>query len=314
MRKQDIVYHFYMYIVLVYMFAPPSPQAPPALLAQSALQAQAHKTPYQIPSDVYVGDIGKLVYPLDDFFLHVKDSGARWDDGYSASGVTILAAELDRGGKALIITFQAWRAGLIVLPAITLGGEELSGIHVRVKSVLDIKDVSLVLAPPENPLLAPGSLWLLIAAVFAVLAPLCMLAFACMYGKSIYKAIVENAKIDKPRRVVLRNIKKYRRNMEKGSISAGEFLAALCRDFRAFISILHAVECDALTSAEFRFLDIAGSGRLARLLREADALRFSGSPPPKEAALRFAGDIVLEVDTQCENVRAGRRRDGEGAR
>ncbi|MDR0550828.1 MAG: hypothetical protein LBG72_02285 [Spirochaetaceae bacterium] len=259
--------------------------------------------PYQIPSEVTVGDTGKLVYPLDEFFLNIQKGAALWEN--DGGDIEILNVEYDRSGKALIISFRSWRAGMLTLPAITLGGETLSGLQVYVVSVLAKNDAALVLLPQEGPLNPPGTFWLLVLASTLFILGILAVLFAVVYGKSAYRVIAENARIRMPRRRIIRRIKKFKRRLQKGKIDSGIFLSLVCFEFRDFIDRVHAIDCAALTAGEFRLLNIEGHERIAGLLENADSLRFSGKTIQEDSALCFTQRLLNEVEIQCAPAEAG---------
>lgn len=255
---------------------------------------------YQIPSVVYIGDVAKLVFPLDDFFLHIQNLQTHWEQTKEQRAeLDIISVEADPILKALVVQFQAWKPGVIVLPPITIGGEELAGLRLTISSYLSREEVPLVLAPQEGPLVVPGTFWLLFAAALAGVILILAALFIILYSKGAYKMILESAKIYKPKRRIMRNVQKFRKKLEKGKIGNMDFLAALCVEFRSFVGLVYAIDCGALTSGEFEALDITERGRLAAFLSGADALRFCGKEPHKDQTLVFAGTLLEEVDSIC---------------
>ena len=255
---------------------------------------------YQIPGVVYIGDVAKLVYPLDDFFLNIHDLQAYWDKAAVQNAeLDIISVDVDVGLKALVVVFQAWKPGIIVLPPVTIGGEELSGLRLTISSYLSREEVPLVLAPQEGPLAVPGTFWLLFAAGLVCVILILAVLFIILYSKGAYKMILENAKIYKPKRRIMRNVKKIRKKLEKGRIENKDFLSALCVEFRTFVGLLYAIDCGALTSGELQALDIDERGRLSTFLSGADALRFSGKEPQKNQTLSFADNLLEEVNSIC---------------
>jgi hypothetical protein len=175
----------------------------------------------------------------------------------------------------------------------------LSGVRVQINSVLAKEGASLVLFPQEGPLQAPGTFWLIVLLLFALISGILTLFFVIIYGKTAYKFIMERARITWPARRMIRWIARSKNKFQKGKIGTGEFFAGLCREFRVFIGQMYMIECTALTAQEFRFLPIAGSVRAADLLAGADRLRFSGKETPHERALEFAAEILADVEKRC---------------
>ncbi|MDR2601394.1 MAG: hypothetical protein LBC53_02935 [Spirochaetaceae bacterium] len=267
-------------------------------MIKNFIYAQVLDKPYQIPGEIYVGDSGKLVFPLDDFFLNTNNGGVTWEEAPDGS-VTILAAEINRNAGNITVTFQAWRTGAVMFPAIIIGGEKLSGLQANINSVLEKEGASIALLPQKEPLAAPGAFWIISLFVFIIFIFAALVVFVIIYGKNIYKILYDSSKVRRPRARVMRSIKKLKNKLKKDRIQTGEFLAAICREFRVFISILHTIDCYALTPNEFYGLNIAGRRRLSAFLSSADEMRFSGRERGKDEALVFADEMEKEVERQC---------------
>jgi hypothetical protein len=260
--------------------------------------------PYLIPQTVFVGDQGRLVYPLKDAVLPEKSLVLDMpEDLPKARDLIISRIELDRrGGDArLLIDFQAFAPGLIPLPPVEIASRSFTGLEVRVTSILE-SDEDLVLSPPAPPLAVPGTVLIIYGAVFAAI----VVILGAVFGGLWYGNRLDYFRIRGLRRRALRNmwrmLRRIRFALGKNKTGEGEALTLVSLEFRNFLSCFSGMNCRAMVPGEFLGLPSLfppedgtapsdTGGFLRDLFRRCDILRFSGGVIDRGITFNVMEDI-----------------------
>jgi hypothetical protein len=259
---------------------------------------------YLIPQTVFVGDLGRLVYPLKDtvppgenLVLDIPKDLPRVKD------LIITRVELDRreGDARLLIDFQAFAPGLIPLPPVEIASRSFTGLEIRVASILE-SDEDLVLSPPASPLAVPGTVLVIYGAVFAVI----VFILGVVFGGFWYGKHLDYFRARSLRRRTLRNIRRILRRIRialgKNKTGEGEALTLVSSEFRTFLSCFSGMNCRAMVPGEFLRLPPLfppeegkapsdTGGFLRDLFRRCDTLRFSGGAIDCGTAIGILEDI-----------------------
>jgi hypothetical protein len=211
---------------------------------------------YQTPPVLYVGDRGSLVYPLD-VFIPLPEGGLVFPDGFPRTeDIIINKIDLDRQRRRVIIEFQAFRTGVVSLPAIPFGSIELKGLQVNISSILDSDKSSMTLSPSAGTIAAPGTFWMITA--FSALLALGLIVITLLFAKG--GAIFTGAR-NRLRTFILRcwinfTIRRLEKRLRCGEISEKDTLALLSSGIRVFLSRFWMMPCYSLSAEEFRYLTI----------------------------------------------------------
>ncbi|GHT78770.1 hypothetical protein FACS1894130_05960 [Spirochaetia bacterium] len=289
------------------------------LLSVSGVFAQESNTrpdaAYLIPQTVFVGDGGRLVFPLGSAFSGVK--GEVLDDPDllpKARDIVISRVELEnsksaRTGKPdtprLLVDFTAYTPGFIELPPIKIAGFTFTGLEVGIASILEAEGNSRVLSPPAPPLAVPGTMGMIYGTVFGIIV---LILGSLFFGTRGLPMLRRYGKRQRRRRMI-RSIGKLLKQL-RGAVSGTnvpgteETAAALDRlngELRLFLESLTGEACRTMVPEEFLTLpplDGPGSeGSEARspdslgaqyggaffcdVFLRCDAMRFSGRPPER---------------------------------
>jgi hypothetical protein len=260
--------------------------------------------PYLIPQTVFVGDLGRLVYPLKDTVLPEKSLILDMPrDLPKAKDLIITRIELDHreGDARLLIDFQAFAPGLISLPPVEIASRSFTGLEIKVTSILE-SDEDLVLSPPAPPLAVPGTILIIYGAVFAAI----VVILGAVFGGLWYGNRLDYFRIRGLRRRALRNIWKILRRIRfalgRNKTEEGEALTLVSLEFRDFLSCFSGMNCRAMVPGEFMGLPSLfppeegktssdTGGFLRDLFRRCDILRFSGGVIDRGMAFSVMEDI-----------------------
>jgi hypothetical protein len=267
--------------------------------------AQDLPAPYQIPQIIYIGDKGRLVYPLDGFFSNQENGALPHDDIETDSDIIISSIEINNG--RLVIDFQAFRTGMIPLPIIVISGEPISGLEVYVSSLLDSADNVTVLSPAALPISAPGTLWIIVSIIFIIIL-IFISAFLFLFrGGNFFTAITLKIKKIRIIRKTQKAIKKLKLNLEKENTDARTALSGISNELRFFLDNFFNMDCRSMVPLEFLNLIFPDHSGLAekytakffsQFFENCDRLRFSGGLVTAETVL----GIILEVETLTTSI------------
>jgi hypothetical protein len=267
--------------------------------------------PYQIPQTVYIGDKGRLVYPLDGFFSNQKNGALPLDGLDTDDAILISSIEIDNG--RLVVDFQAFRTGAIPLPVIVINGEPLSGLEVYISSLLDGSDNVTVLSPAAAPLSAPGTLWIVVSIIFIVILIFTVTFLFLFRGGNFFSVLQRRIKKARIIRKTQKAVKKLKINLEKENISARTALSGISNELRVFLDNFFNTDCRSMVPLEFLdmvFPDDSGLDPkytprfFYHFFENCDKLRFSGGVVTAETVRA----IILEVETLTASIKLGVRR------
>ncbi len=284
----------YLLAVLIPPLAYPDNSGKEASSSQSEILSAA-----QVPPQVFVGDKARLVLTLApkasaatrSFIIDVEDKLPQ------SKSVHITRIQLDTNGKnpKMIVDFIPFEPGTIMLPPLEIGPYVINRQLVEIASVLEADQGGMETAPPEEPLLIPGTRLLLYGTIGFLFFLVLGLFAALMWGSAWYARLQSWLK----KRNTLRNLKKSLGQLEhhqEKNISPAE-IGILIGYLRLYIQLQTGISCAAKTSMEIADqADIFPHPELAlvlaQIIGQSDALRFSGK-----------GVSALELENLCLDIK-----------
>jgi hypothetical protein len=251
--------------------------------------------PYIIPQTIFVGDKGRLVFPLGFAFAGTEGAVIQGGDLPRSPDLVISRVELERRGAAarLLVDFQAYIPGLILLPPIEIASHIFTGLEVTVSSILSVEQRGMVLSGPAEPLAAPGTAVMIYGIILGIILLLLSLVLGGFWGKTRLRSFSERIRRRRVIRAMGRSLKRLRSAGADRADRNRETLETLSREFRTFLGILTGTNCRAMVPREFLVLPALGTGyglspsALSELFRHCDTLRFSGTDIEKEAVFNL---------------------------
>lgn len=296
MRHPFLVYGFFFFFLL-----------PLSLTAQTGEGSSAGTLkPYMIPQIVFVADRGRLAVPLGPAFSEAVP-GPQTPPLSQNRDLVIHRIEVEQGngGRRLLIDFQAFAPGDLELPPIEIGSETISGLSVKVSSILASEgDEGRSLSPPAPAMPVPGTAFLIYGSIFGFFL---LLLLTILGGIWTFPWLRKYLVRSRQRRII-RSMERILDRL-KAALPPGEGVAALDRilsefssEFRIFLGCFAPVNCRSMVPAEFLALpvfSVPGGGDLGdmeeadreilsgpflhKLFRHSDILRFSGAVVTREA-------------------------------
>jgi hypothetical protein len=280
-----------------------------------SVQAQSNSKitgPYQVPTTIYIGDRGKLIFPLDRFFNTVNNADAlniKIPNKIDSDDIIINKIEYDKLKTRLIIDFQCFRTGIVRLPPITFGNNVLDGMEVNIASLLDSGNSSFILHPHIEPLAARGTIWLISLSLLCAVIIIFVIFIVITNGKKILVLVRDNLKYKYFIFLFDHNIKHMNKNAEKGKINYSEMLSFLSVEFRKFLSRFLVLPCVSMVPEEFLQIDIpalAPSNRkefLYNFFSQCDSLRFSGDNITAESVNRVIEEARSFIHSELQETK-----------
>jgi hypothetical protein len=252
-------------------------------------------TPYIIPQRIFVGDKGRLVFPLGSAFAGTEGTVIQGADLPRSKDLVISRVELEcRGASArLLVDFQAYIPGLILLPPIEIASHTFTGLEVSISSILSVEQRGMVLSEPAEPLAAPGTAVMIYGTILGIIFLLLALTLGGFWGKTRLNSFTEGIRRRRVIRAMGRSLKRLRSAGADKTDKNREILETLSGEFRTFLGILMGTNCRAMVPREFLTLPALGTGyglspsALSELFRHCDTLRFSGAAIEKEAVFNL---------------------------
>ncbi len=264
-----------------------------------------------VPPSLFVGDRGRLIVPLKDteapgtpqnVVIDVTDRLPQTRD------VKLYRVELDGRSSPprMIIDFAAYAPGLVDLPKISVGSRSLSGLQIRISSILESSSPAQPLSPPEGPIMAPGTGVLIYGSGSVLLLIIVGGLFLFLRGKPWINAYKERRRKNLALRSLRRILDKLLAELERGTMVSEELLTILSTELRSFLTFRFGYNFLSLTPSEFYRLPegiIPGetADYLRSLFQECDNLRFSGQTVAPEtlrtllsSAYAFADRFIAE--------------------
>ena len=266
--------------------------------------------PYLVPQTIFVGDRGRLVVPLSSLFSgaapFVLDNPGELPQ---SPDLLIRRIELERrgGSSRLLIDFIPFAPGMLYLPDLEFlfpkeGSDALPALKIQVATILT--PTNMALSEPASPLTVPGTSLLIYGTVILVLIILFAGIGFSILGPRYFPEFWERFH----RRYRLRGMARFLRRLRQEcsqdkDIIPGNYLTILSAKWREFLSLFTGINCQSLTAVEFLELPLEGTaldpGRLCRLFRNWDTLRFSGQGMSVEdlfAAMDEVNKFVIALD------------------
>jgi hypothetical protein len=277
--------------------------------------------PYLIPQTIFVGDKGRLVFPLGrDTDISAAGAVIQGADLPQSRDLVISRVELEQRGASvrLLIDFQAFIPGRIALPPIEIAFKEngashtFTGLEVTVSSILQAE--GMVLSEPLEPLAAPGTAALIYGTILGIILLFLALTLTGFRGKIRLRDFAERWRRRRVIRAMERNIKRLLAALAAAAAGReGEILETLSGEFRTCLGVLTGINCRAMVPGEFLALPALGDrlalspAALSELFRRCDTLRFSGAGIEPAAAGRLL-DEFKEMTLLLEAAEKDRRR------
>jgi hypothetical protein len=271
-------------------------------------RADDSRAPYQIPQTIYIGDHGRLVYPLNGFFLNQEDGPSDFTpptlpDSESPGDIIINGVEVI--GENLIIDFQVFKTGIAQLPPIVISGETLSGLEVYVSSILEESGDLTILSPSAQPLNAPGTIWIIITIVLVVIFAVAFLFLFVFKGGAFFSGLKHQLRHRRIIHQTQKAIKKLKINLDRENIGAQTALAGIANELRLFLDNYFNIHCRAMAPPEFLKLSIPDSlaseysaNYFYEFFMKCDTIRFSGAAVSEDEVR----EIIAEVETLVASV------------
>jgi hypothetical protein len=251
---------------------------------------------------VFVGDRGTLVVPLGAV---PADFGAKPIAVPVSSGDLVIhrIAFERRGENAhLLIDFTAYRTGLFDVPPIADFPIPSSALRLSIASILT--PASMGLAPPAPPLAVPGTTVLIYGTAAGLISGLLVLLGVRLFWFRRFGAL---------RRLFLRKalIRRMRRlTVRLRAERAETALNLLSAELRSFVGRFFAIDCAAISAAEFAALpaltEVSDGAFLADLFRRMDALRFSAAAAPSAEVSSLLDAVARFITTLAERQKPER--------
>jgi hypothetical protein len=285
--------------------------------------ASGDNTPYIIPQTIFVGDKGRLVFPLGSAFAETESAVIQTADLPRSADLVISRVELERRGASarLLIDFQAYVPGLIVFPPIEIASHVFTGLEVNISSILSIERRGMVLSGPAEPLAAPGTAVMIYGTILGIILLFLSLALGGFWGKTRLSSFAERIRRRRVIRAMGRILKRLWNAGTDKTDKNRETLETLSREFRTFLGILTGTNCRAMVPREFLTLPALGTGyglspsALSELFRHCDTLRFSGAAIGKDAVFNLLEEFreLTDLLGAAEKDRYHPPRSGGGA-
>ncbi|GHV75358.1 hypothetical protein AGMMS49942_01790 [Spirochaetia bacterium] len=285
--------------------------------------------PYLIPRKIFVGDKGRLVFPLGhDTDISAIGAVIQGADLPQSRDLIISRVEVEQRGASvrLLVDFQAFTPGRIPLPPIKIAlngvSHTFTGLEVTVSSILQVEQRGMVLSGPLEPLAAPGTAALIYGTVLGIILLVLVLTLGGFWGKIRVKDFAERWRRRRVIRAMERNIKRLQSALagaEAGVGREGQILETLSGEFRTCLGILTGINCRAMVPREFLSLPALGGplalspAALSELFRRCDILRFSGAGI-EPAVVRKLLDEFKEMTFLLALAEKERYRGGKEAR
>ncbi|MDR3301444.1 MAG: hypothetical protein LBT01_02790 [Spirochaetaceae bacterium] len=274
-------------------------------VALSFAQQLDNNAPYQIPQTIYIGDRGRLVYPLDGFFSNQEDGELPLDNLPESGEIVINAVQLNNG--RLVVDFQAFKTGIISLPPIVVGEKTLSGLEVHIASILEGQGGLTVLSAAATPLSAPGTLWIISAFVLITILGIVILLLFLFRSGNVFLTLKRRIKHKRMIRQTQRAIKRLKMNLDKETIGTKTALSDISNELRIFIDKYFNIHCRAMVPQEFldiTFPEDSGASKkyspeyFYQFFTNCDTIRFSG----KNIAEKTVRGIIAEVEDFISSI------------
>jgi hypothetical protein len=261
--------------------------------------------PYSIPQTIFVGDKGRLVFPLGSAFAGIEGRVLQGADLGRTEDLTITRVELERRGTSarLLIDFQAYAPGVLELPPLEIASYTFSGLKVTISSILSLDQQGMVLSGPAEPLPAPGTAVMIYGTILGIILLLLGATLGTFWGKTRMGAFLEQLKRRRIIRAMGKNLRRLRSDLDRDgdSTQAGreaETLGVLSSEFRIYLGMFTGTNCRAMVPREFLGLPILPPGAafsgaaLSELFRRCDTLRFSGAGIGRDAVFALMDDFA----------------------
>jgi len=267
-------------------------------------QREAAGSSYQIPQTIYIGDRARLVRNLDMSFFDTGDRVIPPGDPQEDDDIVIHNIEIKNG--RLIIDFQAFRTGIISLPPVLIGGLEISGLEVKVSSLIESGNPA-ALSPFERPLNVPGTLWIIVLATVIIIAAITVVLILFFYGGRFFLNLRGGIRQQYIMLTTMRFIKKLRLSVKKENTAPQTALGEITTMLRIFLDRYFGLNCRSMVPSEFLAVTLP-PGRKAQdkytpeyffnFFTRCDTMRFSGQDVSMETVRGIIDEVEAFVKAQ----------------
>ena len=271
------------------------------LLSATPVPAQAGirtDQPFVLPQTIFVGDLGRMVVPLDRYFSEAEPFIVDTPERLPQTPVLVIRRiELERraGISRLLIDFIPFAPGTLPFPDIEFFSQEedsswedtysainipaITGLQVHVSSILTPSQMAL--SEPAPPLAVPGTSLLIYGTIVLILVVLFLGIGCSLWGSRHFWETWELIR----RKFLILGLKKFIRYIKEESSVENDrnpapYLSLLSGEFREFLSLFTGINCRSMTAGEFLRLPMEYTGLgpvyLSGLFQTWDTLRFSG--------------------------------------
>jgi hypothetical protein len=284
--------------------------------------------PYSIPQTIFVGDKGRLVFPLGSAFAGIEGKTLQGAELPRTRDLVISRVELERRGTTarLLIDFQAYTPGIIEIPPLEIASYTFTGLKVTISSILSLEQQGMVLSEPAEPLTAPGTAVMIYGTILGIIFLLLGATVGSFWGKTRFETFLTRLKRRRLMRTMGKNLRRLRSGLvrDTNETASGQdgreakALGVLSSEFRIYLGMLTGINCRSMVPREFLSLPILPPGEalsgnfLSELFRRCDTLRFSGEGIDRDAVLAlvddFAGFIAAQEAAEKDRRAAEKKR------
>jgi hypothetical protein len=229
-----------------------------------------------VPATVFVGDKGRLIYPLQDVIedndganaeVRLVQAGDAAGDtaGAAVAGDAVVAGEdgaigdivveglaFDRGQNSLIIDFRAYKVGDVAVPPVMVGRHRIDGITVKVSSVLENDVSTLTLSPLSAPMLAPGTGVLAVGLVAITVFLAVLIVWLRKGGLSRIRVLIVKHRKRKLIAASCKLLDRLKAGLDEKKLDAASALNKASHEFRVFLELFFNSPCLSFVPEEFQ--------------------------------------------------------------
>ncbi len=252
-----------------------------------------------LPSEYYVGDRAELRVRISTSSSAELSVPAVLPEAAWAVFHDMGLFPIDAQQTEIRISFTAFRPGTQTLPTVDLGGVSLSGLTVRVASVLEEGQTEP--APLEPPMLLPTTrLRMAVFVALLIIGPL-LVWMLLRVGRVQVSSLLVRYRQAQPYRRLKKSLTRLESSIEE--LDARSFYIVLLEDIRRYFTRRLGRDLMSATSVEIIHyisgIDARGSDLIAEVFRTGDLVKFAGRPAtPEQRRGHLAG--VLQVISELE--------------
>ncbi|MCL2801772.1 MAG: hypothetical protein FWD28_08455 [Treponema sp.] len=258
---------------------------------------------YLIPRQIYVGDPAVLVLTLPPSSQNENIVlASQLDSNIMPSDPNIdfhrILLERRIAGSRLMIEFTAFTPGTHVFPDIEIGGEQFTGLQVRVNSLIENRSTQS-LAGAAAVLAMPGTAIMLYGSLIGLIVFILLTIWFIFKGRAVLNKLYQKWKRYRLFASIRKTEKRLQRALNKNA-DKRQILDKLSGEFREFLSVLTEKNCRSMTAREFDSLVMPEAMQnmpLSEFFYKCDELRFSGAAINPHEISKLLGFLRAFLDT-----------------